>query len=330
MSNKDDDSNSTGAQDLILFSAKEMGKSQVKDRSIFENIDQENKVKIAYQFVPFGGKYRYSVLILNQSDSPITKIHIKIKYPEFLTISRCAPPTMSAEEPDIEERGLKQVNLEYDQLNAQDKRQIDLFFNLLTLNNKGTISTFIVFVNIKNYIRALNSDSIDVLIKPIKVEPKKVPVEHIGLFLKMPDIKKAIKSVGVGTEGVKNNDLYFDQIQQIMRIHNFQLIAKDDVKKIAWFLGTDLDSKEDILVVGQILSNKVEWLISSKNQNVLIPLLTEFLTDFQNRLVPLGLINSAHQTYDLECKYCGTALPYFPDKGRFVECNKCHYEQIVW
>lgn len=330
MSNKDENSNSHRAQDLILFSAKEIETSLDKDRSIFENSDQENKIKIAYQFVPFGGKYRYSVLLLNQSNVPITKIQIKIKYPEFLTISRCAPPTMSAEQPDIEERGLKQVNLEYDELNAQDKRQTDLLFNPLTLNNRGIISTFIVFVNVKNYTGTLNSDPIDVVIIPVKVEPKKVPVEHIGLFVNTPAIKKAIKSIGVGTDGVKKNDLYFDQLQQIIRIHNFQLITKDDVKKIAWFMGTDLDSKEDILVVGQILFNKVEWLISSKNQNVLIPLLMEFSSDFQNRLIHLGLINSAYQTYDLECKYCGTVLPYFPDKGRFVECNKCHYEQIVW
>ena len=33
---------------------------------------------------------------------------------------------------------------------------------------------------------------------------------------------------------------------------------------------------------------------------------------------------------ELECKYCGNILPYFPGKGKTIECNKCNYEQIIW
>ncbi|MHA1489774.1 MAG: hypothetical protein ACTSRI_08965 [Promethearchaeota archaeon] len=330
MNNKDDGSNSDQIQELVIFRSKEKKTPSRKEGTSFENSDPESKIKIIYQIKPFGGKYLYSVLLLNQSNAPITEVKVKIKYPEFLTISRCTPPTISAEEPDIEEKGMKQINLGYDELKEYDKRQINLYFTPITLNNTGTINTYITFVNSKDYVRLLSSDPIEIKNEPPAFEPKDIPSDYIGEFVQNPQIKKAIKSIGVGIEKQKNPDLYFDHIEQILRFHKFKLIAREEKKQIAWYFGTELESKKDVLVVGQVVSNKVEWLVSSQQPSILVPLLTMFSNDFKKRLISIGLIDSVNKFYDLECKYCGTVLPHFPEKGKPVECKNCKYEQFVW
>lgn len=330
MSNKDNGSNSDQMQELVIFRSKENQENDKKESSSLENIDQEIKIKIIYQIKPFGGKYLYSILLLNQSNAPITKVKVKIKYPEFLTISRCTPPTISAEEPDIEEKGMKQINLGYDELKEYDKRQINLYFSLITLNNTGNISTYITFVNSKDYVRLLSSEPIEIKNQPLAFEPKDITSDYIGEFVQNPQIKKAIKSIGVGIEEYKNPDLYFDHIEQILRFYKFKLIAREEKNKIAWYFGTEMESKKDVLVVGQVVSNKVEWLLSSQQPSILIPLLTMFSNDFKNRLISIGLIDSVNKFYDLECKYCGAVLPHFPEKGKPVECKNCKYEQFVW
>ncbi|GAG58337.1 unnamed protein product, partial [marine sediment metagenome] len=52
--------------------------------------------------------------------------------------------------------------------------------------------------------------------------------------------------------------------------------------------------------------------------------------EFKREMILLGHISSEDQVYQLECKYCGNILPYFPGKGKTIECNRCNYEQIIW
>ena len=86
----------------------------------------------------------------------------------------------------------------------------------------------------------------------------------------------------------------------------------------------------DILVIGQITSGKMEWLAASSNPHLLISVLTNFVNNFTREMILLGHITSLDQIYSLECKYCGNTLPNFPRRGKTIECNKCNYEQIIW
>jgi hypothetical protein len=42
------------------------------------------------------------------------------------------------------------------------------------------------------------------------------------------------------------------------------------------------------------------------------------------------IVNNLDDIHDLECKYCGAILPYFPKKGEEIQCSKCKYEQLLW
>jgi hypothetical protein len=89
-------------------------------------------------------------------------------------------------------------------------------------------------------------------------------------------------------------------------------------------------SGKDVIVIGQILARKIEWLAASSNPHLLISILTNFVNNFKREMILQGHVASGDQIYSLECKYCGNTLPYFPEKGKTIECNKCNYEQIIW
>ena len=59
---------------------------QKSDESMyaFESVDQEKKIKLAHELVPFSSGYRYSVLLINDSLAPITEIKARIKIPDFI------------------------------------------------------------------------------------------------------------------------------------------------------------------------------------------------------------------------------------------------------
>lgn len=314
---------------VILKGASTKEKSDESTYS-FESVDQENKIKLTHELMPFGSTYRYSILLINESLAPITEIKARIKFPQFLALSRIFPPTISINPPQLDESGDTQINLEIDELSENSKKQINFYLNPMKLNNKGELSTYLTFVNNKDFVRVLNSDEINIDISPLKIEPKIIPSSKISEFLKIEGIKKGIKSLGIATKGKLNSDLYFDHIEQLLGIHKFQLIAKDDKKRISWFYGTDLTSKSDILVIGQIVSNKIEFLAASQNHPVVISLLSILSSEFKNRILSIAKIKSIDQIHDLECKYCGGVFDRFPAKGESIECQNCHREQIIW
>ncbi|MFX1314877.1 MAG: hypothetical protein ACFE9T_03375 [Promethearchaeota archaeon] len=329
MNNKEEETRTNKVQDLVIFKTKIEYKRDKQDRYPFETVDQENKIKLGYDFRPFSGHYLYSILLHNQSMAPITDVKIKIKYPKFLLLTRCTPPTTGIP-PSIEDKGLKQINLEFDEFNENSKKQINFHFTPLSLKNVGEIRTILTYVNNKDYVRVLNSEPVEIRIDKLNITPKIIPSFQIRKIMQIPNIKKAIKSFGVGTNATVDLDLYFNIVEQIIRIHNFQLIAKDTDNKIIWYLGTDLESEEDILVIGQIVLNKIEIIAAAQNHKIIISLLTQVSNDFKERILRRGIVRSIDHIYELECKYCGAILPFFPKKGETVECKKCNYEQIVW
>ena len=322
-------SESNQPHDLVIFKNKEAAKIKKSDKITFETVDQEDKIKLLTDFRPYGGHYVLSLQISNESFAPISDVKVKISFPLFFTIIRSYPPTLYIPE-SFEEEGMSKVNIEFDELNERSSKKINLHFAPLSLGNEGEIRTIVTYVNNKDYVRVIDSDPVSIILDKITINPKIIPSSYIREFSQIPGMKKAIISLGVGISSKGDPGFYFTILEQVFLRNNLQLIAKDADKKILWFFGSDLESRNDVLVVGQIVSDKVEIIASSKNHHVLISFLTLFSNEFKEQILISELSTSLDQIYDLECKYCGAVLPFFPKRGEEITCRKCNYEQIVW
>ncbi|MFX1479436.1 MAG: hypothetical protein ACFFCI_14985, partial [Promethearchaeota archaeon] len=286
-------------------------------------------IKLAYDFQPHGGHYLYSLQLINESLAPITAVKIKIDYSKSLTLTRSYPPTIYIPDP-IEEAKMLKINIEFDELNEKSSRQINLHFTPISLGDKGEIKTVITYVTTKDFVRALNTPPIEIMLDEITIIPKIIPSTYIQQFSQKQGMKRAIKSIGIGKVEEFNTELYFNLLEQVFIRNHLQLISKDPDKKILWYFGSELESKEDVLVIGQIISNKIEIIVISTNHHVLISFLTLFTHEFKEHLLIRETVSSPEQIYDLECKYCGAILPYFPSKGEEIACKNCNFEQILW
>ncbi len=339
MERKNKDKNKEEIHKLILFNESTGTESKLFEPEPLEYVDQEDKINMVYKLVPFGGNYLYSLLITNQSDDSITEVKIRINFPGFFKLCRSTPPTLILESFESEEDEnnneqkeieQQQVVMEFESLEANSKKQINLYLCPLFLEEKGTIRSFVTFVNNADFIRAIDTDAIPIQFDPFSIERKIIPSSEIKQFLEKPWIKKAIKSIGIGIDSQFDENYFFEQINKIVESNNFQLIVKDQNNKISWFYGTDLVSGNDILIICQVLNRKIEWLVASSNPYLLITLLTKFITVFEIDMIMVSQIESEEQIFTLECKYCGNILAYFPFKGESIECNNCNYEQVVW
>ncbi len=339
MTNNQNDSDPSKIQSLILFK-QDVKETLKKEAVALESVEQEDKIKLVYEIKPYGGNYRYSIMLINQSSKSITNIKIKIIFPAFLELHRCSPPTIVEDEFEADKDKAQQVKLDFDELPKNTKKQINLYLIPKTLNHKGEIRTYVNFVNYQDYVRVLNSDPVDIVVPPLTIEKTIIPSSKIGEIYDDKNFKKALKSYGVGIEGEDDEDkkdLYFNIMEQILRFHNMQLIAKDIDKKVLWYFGKCWNKNEietsnqfEVLVIGQLEANKIEFLITSKNPEFLVSLATIISNDLKRRILSTGIVKSAADIYDLECKNCGLALKSFPMKGESIECENCHYDQIVW
>jgi len=323
------DKSSPRVHDLVLFKTKNDTHVKEIDRYSFERIDQENKIKLVTDYRPFGSHFQYSIFIDNQSLALITEIKIKIKFPFFFILSRYFPPTTKI--PNLKtEKNVKQINFEFDKLNEENNEEIHLHFTPESLENIGEIRTIVTYVNNKNTIRVLDSGSTKVTVDKINIEPKVVPSSYVREFSQTPGIKKAIKSMGVGINYQIESEIYFEILEKILYDRFFQLVTKDLNKKILWYFGTESIVKKDVLVIGQIISNKIELIALSQNQYLLISVLTQISNDFKNHLISNRFVDSKFDFYDLECKNCGAILPYFPQKMQKIACINCNFQQVIW
>lgn len=329
MAKKENDDSPIQAHDLVFFGTKDDIKTKEIDKYTFEKVDQEDKIKLATDYRPFGSHFQYSILIDNQSLAPITEMKIKVKLPAFFTLARYYPPSINI--PRLKtENNIKQINLEFDELNEKSNKQIHLHFTPTSLNNRGEIRTIITYVNNKDTIRVLDSKPAEITIEKINIEPKVVPSSFIRDFAQQLGIKKVIRSMGIGIKHPIDPETHFEILEQLFFTRNFQLVAKDVNKRILWYFGTESNTKEDILAIGQIISNKVEIIASSLNHSLLISFLTQISNDFTDYLISNGIIKSKDDVYELECKNCGVIFPYFPQKSESIECKNCSFEQIIW
>jgi len=331
MAKKNRDQEQEDMHELILFRESTARDVKRSEPVSLVNIIQEDKINLLCKSEPFGGDYLYSLLLSNGSVEPITEIKIKVRMPRFLKLCRSTPPTITIETINFEEDEEEtQVKIEFEVLKGKAQKQINLFLCPLSLEEKGEIKSSVTFVNNADFVRAIDTDAITIQFDPFSVERKILPSAEVKKFLQKPEIKKAIKSIGIGIEKYFDENYYFNQITKIIQDQNFQLIIKDNDNKIVWFYGAELVSGYDVLVIGQIISGKIEWLAASQNHSLLISILTTFVNAFKEKMMILNQINSEDQIYHLECKYCGNILSSFPGKGKSIECNKCNYEQVIW
>jgi hypothetical protein len=329
MTNEKKNENLEDMQELVIFGEKKTKEVEKRETISLEYVDQENKIKLINELKPFGGSYRYSLLLINQSEAPITEVKIRIRFPIFLNLCRTNPPTIVLDSANVGEEE-QQGKIGFDKLEANSKKQVNLYLTPKSLEEKGEIRSYVTFVNNADFVRAIDSDPVILQFDPITIERKILPSSEVSKFSKNPEIKKGMRSIGVGNNKKFGIGYYFSQILQILEDFNLQMISKDDDRKIAWYFGAELVSGDDILIVGQIMYSKIEWIVSSLNPHLIISLLTNCFNEFKRRMLMNGMINSEDQIYDLECKHCGYILPKFPKRGESIECKNCNYEQIVW
>ena len=316
--------------DLVSFRDEPLPKGLRKEVISLEQIDQEDKIKLIHELKPIGSVYRYSSLIANQSKAPIKEVKIKIRFPEFLDLIRSDPPNMIVDSLNLGENEDKQVRIQFKEIAPDSHHQVNVFLSPLDIEGEGEIRSYVTFVNHKEFVRALDSKPILIIFNPISIERSIVPSSHIAPFSKSTKNTRAIKSIGLGVDDQFDPDFYFTHLCQAIQDQNFQLITRNDKNRVAWYFGIDLVSSEDILIIGQVVQNKVEWIAVAKNPHLLISLLSKIANEFCNLMVINGIIESIDQIYDLECKYCGTPLSYIPNKGVAITCLECNNSQIVW
>ncbi|MBY9007717.1 MAG: hypothetical protein KGD63_13305 [Candidatus Lokiarchaeota archaeon] len=330
MSYKEEDSDESNIKDLIFFEEIDSKAKEIKEiPKVTEEIDQQNNIKLSTELLPHLGKFKYTSILNNESNAPINNIKIKVQYPGFLELTRSIPPTIT--NIDIEdEENLELVKLEFSNIQANEIKDVTLFFTPKNIINEGKIRTFSAFVNKDGYIRVIESEPLKINIDKIVLQPKLIPSSKIAEFLKGQEIRKAIRSYGIGINQNIDLDFIFNRLEVILRANNLQYITKDKKKRILWYFGNDLESNSDILVVGQIKEKKIEWIISSNNQSLIISLLVILSSELKDVLLRMGIINSTDNLYNLECKFCGYVLPNFPNKGKSAKCQNCNLDQVVW
>lgn len=333
MNSRKNDSGNKKLQDLVLFNDISNEIQEIEEISkTSEDIDQENKIKLSTELVPHMGKYRYTSRLKNESSAPIREVKIKIQYPSFLKLSRTIPPTIvhTASQEEEDEINKEQVKVEFDKLAESEMKQVILYFNPDDYQEGAEIKSFAAFINKKDYVRVINSEPLKIGIREITIQPKIIPSAQIADFVKNPDIRKAIKSIGIGIEKDLDYEFLFNRLEVVLRAKGFQFITKDKDKHILWYFGTDLESNNDLLVIGQEKNKKLEWIVTSKDPELIISVITMLMHELKENLLRMGVIDSEKQIHDLDCKACGNVLPEFPDKSKLVTCSKCGVEQVVW
>ena len=321
--------NDANLKGLVVFKEEKSSKVIEQESISLEQVDQEDKIKIVHEFMPFGSSYRYTLLIANQSKAPISEAKIKIRFPEFVDLIRCHPPECVNKLEQLED-GVKQIKIQANKIEANSQIQYNFFLTPLYLDAEGEIRSFLTFINSQDYVRALDSKPILAIFSPITIERKILPTSQIKAFSESPHNKRAIRSIGIASNEKFDQDLYFHLLQDVMENQNYQLITKIEKNRISWYFGTDLVSGLDILVVAQIIKNKVEWFALCKNPHVIISVLTKLVNEFIVLVIFRKLIEAPNQVFNLECKNCGAVLPYFPGKGETINCDNCNAQQIVW
>ena len=321
---------------LVLFKDKEHYlEKEKKDKDYeFETDEQEDKIQIKYELRSIGRYYRYSLMVINSSKTPINEVKIKIMLPIFIEVFRFSPPTVDTE---IIEKEEIEVKVKFDQVESESNKQINLYLIPLIVDKLGEIRSILTFINNKDLVRVINSDPIKIYIPDLVIENLIIPSAKIPEIYQDKRFKKAIISMGVPTKSARELDNYLSRMEQKLKQLKFQFITRDDKNNVIWYFGRcwnkakiETTAQHEVLLIGQIISGKIEFLILCENPDYLVSLSTLIFREFSFIIMRDNPPASQKLIYNLECKSCGVVLPYFPKKGKKISCNKCQYEQLVW
>ncbi len=160
-----------------------------------KKFDQENKIQLINRLWPHGGLYKYSLILINESNAPITEVKAKIKYPNFLEFSRSFPPSRKIEYFEVD-KNFNQLNFEFDELEGGKIHETYFFFSPnFNSHKKGDISTNIIFVNYEDYIRILSSENVEIEVDQVAIEKRLIAPSHLKEFSEDPDVEKTIPAL---------------------------------------------------------------------------------------------------------------------------------------
>ncbi|MHA2181023.1 MAG: hypothetical protein ACXAAH_06345, partial [Promethearchaeota archaeon] len=320
-----------GIQGLAIFDHKEGPRKKETDRYTVEKINKTDKVKIINSLTAQGIHYRYSILLNNETSASITDINVKVFFPVFLKFSGSYPLTFIASFPIVDKQDTtNNINLNLKELKGKSSEQIFLHFTPSTRIGRGELKTFLKYTKNKGKKREINSDSITIQIDEMIITPKIITHSRIRDFSRIPDMKKAIISLGIGTSKKLNSQKIFDVFENLIQSYNFQFITKEREKGFLWFFGSESKTNNDILVISKLGLNVIEIMAQSINPVLLNLFLSSINRKLREQLSIHKIIKSKIKIFDLECINCHAHLPYFPKKSETITCSICSYKQIVW
>ncbi|MHA2088779.1 MAG: hypothetical protein ACW972_10910, partial [Promethearchaeota archaeon] len=195
-------------QGLIIFKHKDKPKKEIYDRYSVEKTHKAEKFQIINQFSTQGIHYRYSILLNNKNSVPIKDIDIQITFPEFFKYTEFYPKTLNIS-PQIEGEKEK-INLNIKRLESNSSEQIYLHFTPSPQLATGEFKTSINYINNKKKRIKINLNSITIESDDIAIVPKIISHSRIREFSKIPGMKRAVISLGIGTKRKLNFKKIYD------------------------------------------------------------------------------------------------------------------------
>ncbi|MHA1821545.1 MAG: hypothetical protein ACTSU2_00185 [Promethearchaeota archaeon] len=302
-------------EQIYMTKQKEFIKSESKERS------QDDLIGLMVKLGYVGANIRLTIKITNASELPITELLIKLNFADNIEFLKTKPNyeakiennTLSIKLPDL--KGKKAIGFY-------------VYFKLISLGH-GIISGKFQYVNYQDYVRFILIDNFEYNLKPPKIIEADIPTFEIEKYSSQKGMKKDIRSFGKPDQ--MKELTAFNHVQQIVESYGFKLINKVEKEDslIAWYFGQTESLDNDVLIVGQVYNNKIEFFAASLNPLILSSLLVAFSIDLKKRLLTSGVVSSEEEIYDLYCKNCNGVLPYFPRPGEVVVCKYCGTENIV-
>ncbi|MBD3353474.1 MAG: hypothetical protein GF364_18470 [Candidatus Lokiarchaeota archaeon] len=294
-------------------------KSETKETS------QEDLIRLVVNLGYIGSHIRVGVNIINKSSHPITEVSAKLIYSNKMTVFKMTP----AYEYEPLEQGL---SINFPNVKAQSTLKLNIYLHAESLG-LGKIKGQFQYVNNEDFVKFIPIDNLVYNLVPPTIIPQDIDPNEIESFTKQDGIKKDVRSYGL--PDAMDPLIAFKYIKEIVGAsHKFKFITEivNNKQQIAWLFGKTnlgIDEEYKVMVVCQVLNNKIEFYASSNNEQILSSLLTAFSIELKDRIISSHAVSSESEIYDLYCYNCCGVLPYFPKKGEKVVCKWCGIENMV-
>jgi hypothetical protein len=316
---------------FVVFKHKERPKKKKTDKYFVEKIQKEDNFKIINSLSAHGIHYRYSIVLQNDKSTSIKDLKIRISYPDFLEYAGSFPLELIVSSCITDKQDkISNLNLNLKRLKGNNTQQIHIHFTPSSQLAIGELKTLLNYKNNKGKERRINTNPIIIQINDIIITPKIISHSRIRDFSKIPNMKRALLILGIGTNKKSFPKKIYDIFESLILSYNFQLITKDKERGILWFFGYESKFDKDIFAISKIGSNFIEIIAHSKDPVLLGLFFFSIKKNLLRQLLIKKTIKPNVKIFSLECLNCGSHLPYFPKKGENITCTTCSFEQIVW